>query len=911
MIEYIIRLKRKKSNLFNDGWVWKMAWRDARHNFSRLFLFVASLITGIAAVVALDSLNNSLQSDIDRNAKELLGADFVINGNKKFEPELVKEFQLSMNYPQAGQAEMASMVLFLNNGQSRLIRLVAFEGPFPFYGKLETQPANAYEQIKNGRYAMLDATLASQYEVSSGDSLRIGNLTFLVAGEVNKLPGGGGIMTTFTPSIYISMRELEATGLVQYGSRVTYKRFFQTNTVAEAEQLVEKFKPLLRKYGHSYETVEGRKEGLGESFSAIYRFFSLLAFLALILGCIGVASSVHIYAREKRDEVAVLRCMGSTGWQAFNIYFIQIFFLGILGSVIGAFLGVGVQQVIPVLFKDLLPLEVSFGISWISVIQGIALGAIVSVLFSMLPLIAVRFVPPLAVLRADFESVKTFSKARLAAIILIALFPLLFAAYQTRSLITGGMFFLGLAGALGLLTLVAAGLLYLVRKFFPTNASFVWRHALANLFRPNNQTRMLMVAIGLGAFIIAMLNIVEKSLLGQVEFTGQENQSNTILFDIQPSQKDGVINLMKENKLDVKQVVPIITCRLSKVNGRTIEEIQADTTDKVRNWAITREYRVTYRDSLHVSEELIEGTLQKKGFFNAWPNEFQTPEFGKKSFGYAMDSVDYFNQWPEEIKNNQVLRKMTFAAAMDSIGPKHDLIQVTISEGMMEDLEVKVGDMLTFDMQGVPIEVSISGVRKVDWAKDPPNFIFVFPTGVLEQAPQIFVATTRIDDQQAANRFQQQLVMQYSNVSLIDLRLILGTLNDLFDKLGTVVRFLALFSIITGLIVLAGAVINSKFLRMKENVLLRTIGARSHHITKITLIEYAYLGLFSALTGLILSLIGGWLLTTFFFEITFAFDWFELLIITAGVVVLTMTIGWWNTRDVINTPPLQILRKEA
>ena len=313
---------------------------------------------------------------------------------------------------------------------------------------------------------------------------------------------------------------------------------------------------------------------------------------------------------------------------------------------------------------------------------------------------------------------------------------------------------------------------------------------------------------------------------------------------------------MQDNKLDVKQVVPIITCRLSEVKGKSIEAIQLDTTDNIRNWAITREYRVTYRDSLHHSEELLEGSLQRK-------------------------------------ENNS------------------DSVWVTISEGMQEDLEVKVGDSLVFDMQGVPIHVRISGIRKVDWSKDPPNFIFVFPVGVLENAPQIFVATTRIDDQQVANRFQQQLVMLYPNVSLIDLRLILSTINELFDKLGLVVRFLALFSIITGLVVLAGAVINSKFLRMKENVLLRTIGARSRHITKITLIEYAYLGLFSAITGLALSLLGGWLLTTFFFKITFAFDWLELIIITTGVVWLTMIIGWWNSRDVINTPPLQILRKEG
>jgi putative ABC transport system permease protein len=855
MIEYIIKLKRKTRNIFQDGWVWRMAWRDARHNYSRLFLFTTSLITGIAAVVSLDSLNNSLQEDINRNAKELLGADLVVKSGKKFEPELLTLFD-SVKYEQAEETSMASMVLFLNSGNSRLIRLVALRGAFPFYGSLETLPANAYALMKQGKYALLDESLASQYEVSSGDSIRVGNSKFAVAGVVTKVPGGSGILSTFTPSVYISMKDLDSTKLIQYGSRVDYRRYFKTETKKQADDLVKWIGPEVRKYGHGYDDVEERKKELGESFQSIYRFFSLLAFVALILGCIGVASSVHIYAREKRDEVAVLRCVGSTGWQAFNIYFIQIFLLGVIGSVIGAFLGVAIQQAIPVVFTDLLPVEVSFSISWISVLQGIVLGAVVSVLFSVLPLISVRFVPPLTVLRSDAEPLRIFSKTRITAFILIGLVPVAFAGWQTRSLATGGLFFLGLVVALGCLTLVAMGLLYLVKRFFPANASFVWRHALSNLFRPNNQTRMLMVAIGLGTFIIATLNIVEKSLLNQVEYTGQENQSNTILFDIQPGQKEGVVKLMEQNALKVNQVVPIITCRLSEVRGKSVELLQKDTTDRIPNWALTREYRVTYRDSLTHSEELIKGDMHKK------------------------------------------------VAGKDSVW-------VTISEGMQEELEVKEGDSLVFDVQGVPVKVRISGIRKVEWPKDPPNFIFVFPNGVLENAPQVFVAATRIDKQETANVFQQALVMNFPNVSLIDLRLILSTVNELFDKLGLIVRFLALFSIITGLVVLAGAVINSKFVRMKENVLLRTIGARTSHITKITLIEYAYLGLFSALTGMILSIGGGWLLTTLFFKITFAFDWVELVFISVGVVSLTVLIGWLNSREVISTPPLQVLRKEG
>jgi putative ABC transport system permease protein len=856
MIEYIIKLKRNTKSIFRDRWVWVMAWRDARHNFSRLFLFMTSLITGIAAVVSLDSLNHALQNDIDRNAKELLGADLVINSDKKFDRSLQAVFD-SSKLEQASEADMASMILFYNsNNQSRLIRLVALSGPFPFYGKIETLPADAYEKLSQGKFAMLDETLASQFEVSSGDSVKIGNGVFTVAGTVSKIPGGGGIMASFTPSVYIPMNELDSTRLVQFGSRVNYKRFFKVSSDEELDKTIKTFDPLLKKFGHSYETVERRKEGLGRGFLSIYRFFSLLAFVALILGCIGVASSVHIYAREKREEVAVLRCVGSSGWQAFNIFFIQIFILGIIGSIIGSLLGVGIQQVLPIFLKGMIPFEIGFTLSWNSLLLGLLIGTIVSVLFSILPLISVRFVPPLTVLRASPSSKNNFSKTKVVAIALIALFPLAFAALQTKSILTGTFFFLGLVAALGCLTLVAIGLLYLVRKFFPTQAGFILRHSLSSLFRPNNQTRVLLVTIGLGAFIISTLNIIEQSMLGQVEFTGQENQSNTILFDIQPGQRDGVVNLMKENKLKINQVVPIVTCRLSELKGKSVQAIQKDTTDKIPNWALTREYRVTYRDSLHHSEELIKGDLQSK-------------KAGK------------------------------------------DSIWVTISEGMEEDLEASIGDSLVFDVQGIPMKVRIAGIRKVDWPKDPPNFIFVFPTGALENAPQIFVTATRIDNQQQANSFQQQLVMQFPNVSLIDLRLILSTVNDLFNKLGLVIRFLALFSIVTGLVVLAGAVINSKFLRMKENVLLRTIGARTRQIIKITLIEYAWLGLFSALTGILLSLGSGFLLAKFFFEITFAFDWLELLIIGVGVVFLTMLIGWFNSREVISTPPLQVLRKEA
>ncbi|MEJ2005043.1 MAG: FtsX-like permease family protein, partial [Cyclobacteriaceae bacterium] len=758
----------------------------------------------------------------------------------------------SIGTEHAREISMASMARFMTSTPgSRLVRLVAMEGNFPFYGKLETIPADAYDKVRSGPYIMMDKNLATQYDVSSGDSVAVGNMVFQFAGEVVQIPNGGGVRSQLTPSVYISTDWIDSTGLIQFGSRVTYKKYVRAGDVDISRS---QLRSIVRKYGYSYETVESRREDLGEGFTNLYRFFNLLAFVALILGGIGVASSVSIYMKEKRASVAVLRCLGASGWQTFRIFMVQAVVLGLIGSVLGVILGVFIQYVLPVILKEFIPLDLSIGIAWNAVAEGLILGLGISLLFSMLPLLEIRFVPPLSVLRTSFEPIRRFSKSKWLVIVLVFLFPLFFASYQSGDIMLGLSFFGGLVGAFAVLYLMARFIVWGARKIFPDNGPFILKQSLANLFRPNNQTFILMVVIGLGVFLITTLNIVQNSLLNQVEFVGQENQSNTILFDIQREQVDGVIELTKANDLEVKQLVPIVTCRVKEVKGKTVSEIQSDTTANISNWAITREYRVTYRDSLTKSEKLIDGEVQHLG---------------------------------------------------------GDSVFVTISEGMLDNLDVDIGDSLVFDVQGVPFPVYISGVREVDWPDDPPNFIFVFPEGVLEEAPQIFVLTTRIDDDAQASQFQRELVATYPNVSLIDIRLILATIDQFFDKVSFIIKFMALFSIATGLIVLAGAVVNSKFTRLKENALLRTIGASGKQITGMTLLEYVYLGIMAGITGMLLALIAGFLLAEFFFEIVFAPDIPGLVYILIGVVLLTVTVGWWNTREVIRNSPLAVLRREA
>jgi len=857
-MEYIIKIKKKSKNLLSDRWVWSMAWKDARNNFSRLFLFISSIVIGIAALVAISSFNENLQDDINRQAKELLGADYVIHANTELEQSFVDRMD-TLGTAVAHTSSMASMAYFMTSTSgTRLVRVVAMKGNFPFYGELETSPDSAYAVMKKEEpYAMVDANLATQFDISTGDSLKIGNVTFQYAGEVKKIPGGGGVQATFMPSVYINMAYLDSTGLVQYGSRISHDVYLKTINTEKAEEVAALLKRDVKKLGHTYETVASRKENLGKAFENLYRFFNLLAFVALVLGCIGVASSVHIYVREKRATVGVLRCIGASGWQVFNIFLIQTVSLGILGSFLGVLLGLILQYSIPLVLGEFIPVDINVAISWVAVLQGITVGIVIAVLFSVLPLVNVRFVPPLVVLRTAIENSRKVTKTTILTVSMIVIFPLAFAAFLTKSWMTGGIFFAGLLIAFACLALFARLLIFLVKKFFPTGWSFLWRQSLSNLFRPNNQTTVLVVVIGLGAFLVATLSLIQNSLLNQVEFVGDENQSNTILFDIQKHQVDGVAQLVSDHNFPVNQIVPIVTTRLKSLKGKQIGQVQKDTTDNIPNWSLTREYRVTYRDSLHHSEELIDGKFQ---------SEVQHPG---------------------------------------------DSIFVTISEGLLETLELAIGDEVVFDVQGIPITTYIGGVRTVDWPKDPPNFIFVFPKGVLEPAPKIFVLTTKTADKATAGVFQRELVTAFPNVSAIDLNIILETLQTFFDKVAFVIRFMALFSIITGLVVLAGAVINSKYLRMKENVLLRTLGAMKKQIVAMTLIEYGYLGFFAGLTGVGLSVMSGWGLATFFFEVTFSPDYLSLLGVWVIVILLTMLVGWWNTRDVVNSSPLEILRREV
>jgi len=833
-----------------------MAWRDSRRNRSRLFLFVSSIILGIAAMVAIYSLGDNMSAEVDRQAASLLGADLMIGTGKQVSPAMQKMVD-SLGDRRSEQRMFPSMIYFSKSNKTRLVQVRALGGEFPYYGILETVPASAGKEFRNGQAALVDQTMMLQFGAAVGDTVKVGNVSFVIAGTLINAPGQTGLSASVAPPVYIPLQYLEQTGLAQKGSRIATQFFFKFDKQVNMEQLVDKIEPRLDIEGMSYETVETQKQNTARSLEDLTNFLSLVSFIALLLGCVGVASAINIYVKEKIRSVAILRCLGAKGSQAFLIYLIQIVVVGFLGSLAGAALGTIIQQFLPIAFKDFLPINVSAELSWSAIGQGILLGIVISFLFALSPLVSIRKISPLNTLRLSFQKFSLFKDPiKWLVYLLIILFIWGFVYYQIGEIQESIAFSIVIVVSFLILVGVAALLMWAVRRFFPNRASYLWRQGLANLYRPNNQTTILIVAIGLGTAIICTLFSIRAILLKRIELTARDNRSNTILFDIQPSQTDSVIALAKQFNLPIDGAVPIVNMRLEKVNNITGETLRKDSTIKMWRGTFDREYRVTFRDSLTASEKITKGKWSGK-----------VDESGK--------------------------------------------IFISLDQNFAKNNSIKVGDTMIFNVQGSVISTIVGSLRQVDWGRVQTNFLVVFPTGVLEKAPQFHVLVTRVENKDQSAQFQQQLVQRFPNVTIIDLSAVLNIVSSIIDKVGFIIRFMAAFSIFTGLIVLIASVLISKYQRIQESVLLRTLGASRKQIFYITALEYFFLGALAAATGMFMSLGISFLVAKFMFETEFVLKWVPLLIVFVSVCFLTVFIGLINSRAVVTRPPLEILREEV
>jgi putative ABC transport system permease protein len=839
------------------AWIWRMAWRDARRNIGKILLALSCVIMAVASVVSVMTFRENVATSTREQSKALLGADLAIDGREPFTPE-AEALIGSVGGAQSREIGFSSMAFFPDSGVSRLVQVRALSGDFPYYGKLETDPPGARDQVRSGIYAVADETMMLQLNVRVGERVRIGEQEFPIAGKLVKIPGESLAFSLIQPRVYVPLAELDRTPLLQKGSLVRYRVFFRLPAGTDVDQLVQRISPQLEQLRLRADTVKRRAAVISGNVENLSRYLALAVFIAVLLASIGVASGVHVYTKEKSSVIALLRCIGAKPAETVWLYIIQVLIVGLAGSLVGALLGLGLQTLLPLALEDFLPVTVPIAFVPGAVLSGTAVGLGTALLFALLPLLSLRKISPLLALRFSYEeNRRTRDPARGAILVLIVCVIFAFAQAATARLLHALWFTGAVLIAFALIAGIARGASAIVRKAATDLFPFSWRQGVANLHRPNNQTTAVMLAVGLATFLLVTLYNAQSMLLTQAAERGGKGEPNLVLFDVQRDQRAAVQNVLGSFNVPLYEEVPVVTMRLSAVKGRSADALRADPNRPVPSWALRREYRSTYRSRLGSGEQLIKGAWTGKAVLDGEP------------------------------------------------------VPVSLEKGIAETLGVDVGDRLEFDVQGVALPVEVGSIRAVEWQRVRPNFFVIFPEGVLEQAPQFYALVTRVESSELSARLQRAVIQQFPNVSMIDLTLVLNTLDAILGRITDAVRFVALFTILAAIFVLTAAILSRRSQRTKESILLRMLGARRRQIVNIVAVEYLLLGAISCATGAFLGILASWGLSFYFIgmfsrfsPVPLAITW---LVITGATVLLGM-LGCWG---IFRRPALETLRAET
>ena len=844
------------------GFVLRMAAREVRASPRRLLLLTASVAVGVAALVAINSFTANLRDSVRRQAQALLGADLSLESRQPLPTvaERLIDTLVSRGAEEARVTNFSAMGYVPRTDGTRLVQVAAIHGGYPFYGEIRTDPAPAWSALQGGRNAVVDPALLAALQARVGDTLALGEARFVITGTVASAPGNVGLRAAFGPRVYIPARYLQETGLLGFGARAEYEAYLRLPGSIAAQSIARERGPILRAERVRIRTVEDDRERLNETLSQLTGYLGLVALIALLLGGIGVASAVVVFIRQRLDTIAVLRCLGATGARVLGVYGTEAAGMALAGSVLGAVAGVLFQQALPGLLADLLPVDVETSVSWSAIALGVGMGLWVACVFALFPLLGVRRVPPLAALRRDYETEsRPRDPWRWIVALALAASTVALASLQVGNGRQGAIFAGGVAVALLVLWAASWALVRAARRWLPGGMPYLWRQGLSNLHRPSNQTVTVVLAIGFGAFLLGTLILVQLNLLDQLRLTGGPARPNLVLFDIQPDQLPAVERALGEAGLSASDPVPIVPMRIASVKGRPVQRMLADT-GQLAGWALRREYRSTYRDSLVSSERLAAG---------AW----WTPRDAGSNGG---DKVH----------------------------------RISVETGLAEEIGIGVGDEVVWDVQGIRVPTRVASLREVDWARFEPNFFVVFEPGSLDGAPHTLVTLTRIERPADRGVFQRRLAERLPNVTTLDLSVVQEALERLVDRVVLAIRFMAGFTLATGTLVLVGALATSRFQRIREGALLRTLGATRSQIFRIVLAEYFALGAIAAAVAALLSLVAAWALAKWVFEGRFSPQPMSLGALVLGVVTLTVVVGLLNSREVIRRTPLEVLRGE-
>ncbi len=597
---------------------------------------------------------------------------------------------------------------------------------------------------------------------------------------------------------------------------------------------------------------------MAESFTQVENFLSLIGLIILVLGGIGISSVTRVFIQQKMKTVAVLKCLGGRNSRVLGTYLVQVMALGVIGSAMGLAISKVVMILLPRYLADRIPVGIEIGLTWPAILQGFGIGILISLLFAALPLLEIRNIKPILVLRAtDPVKGRWFDplKIGIGAVVIAGLLAL--AGWQAGSLKIGAIFLTGLAATAFILNLAGALLIRFVKQLRHVN-SFVWRQGINSLYRPGNQTKVILLAVGLGAFFIISVRLLQANLLDEFSLNLSANAPDMYLIDIQPQQREAVAETLNKELGATPLLIPTLRARIAEINGKVVNP---DAKDKAQNRGqnpgmLGRDYVCTYRSYMDPNEKIIAGS-----YWDAQPGA--QPE-------------------------------------------------ISIEEIVRDELKLSLGDSLTFDFAGTRVTAKVTSVRRVDWKNARIGFFIVFRPGALDALPQqmLITAVKAPPPGPARVTFQRGLLERFGNISVIDVRDILEAASKVIDTVSTAVTFVGGFVFLSGLLILIGSIAMTKYHRLYESAILKTLGAKRKLIIMITLIEYGVIGLLAGLIGSAVAILLSWSVSKYALEIGWSFTPSINLVGVGLTLLLVAVIGVLSSWDVMIKKPLGILRAE-
>ncbi|MGH9346358.1 MAG: ABC transporter permease [Vicinamibacterales bacterium] len=840
----------------------RMAAREIRASWRRLLFFFICIAIGVGSIVALRSVIQSVRAALAGEARALLSADLMVSSNNPFTPAvrnaIAHELRGGRIVEASEAVEVGTMVRAGDEGAggTRMVELRAVQQAFPMYGTLRLQDGRPYSHaLLQNRGALVRPELLAQFGLRIGDRIVIGHARFEVRGVIVSEPGRRVGAFSLGPRVLIDLADLPATGLLSFGSRASYQWLLRVPPAA-LDPLNSDLRTAFVNEFVGVRSYRRTEDQMGEDLLRAENYLSLVGLVVLILGGIGVSSVTRVFVQQKIRSVAILKCVGGTSRQLLALYTTQVILLGLAGSLLGVALAAAAVAAVPAFAGTTVQmLQVEYALTASAAVQGVSVGMLVSLLFALVPLLEIRNVKPSLLLRHDIPSTPGVDWVKWGVTAAVAAALVAVATWQAGSVRIGLLLCGGFVGTAVILHLAGVALVRAVRPLGHAR-SFALRQAVLHVARPGNQTRVILLAVGLGTFFILGVRGLQENLLRDFAVQVGEDAPDMFLIDVQADQREALAEFLdrRNGTAPAPGLIPVLRARVVGVRGR---EVHLESYEAVRGrGSLSREYTVTYRPALEANESILEGR---------W--------WGATTAGEPL---------------------------------------VSIEERLRDRFRIQVGDEMRFDVLGRIVTARVASIRRVDWRDfRAGGFMLVFSPGTFDGAPHSYISALQGPREPAARgAMQAALVARFPNVSVIDLREVLDTVRGVINNVTLGVTVVGALVLLSGALILIGAVSMTKFRRVYEAAILKTLGASSRLIATMLLLEYGVLGAIAGTVGSLGAIALSWAVATYALEL----PWAPTPMLTMTGIILTTifvaAIGVLSSLDVLRHKPLATLRAE-